>query len=113
MGGELYAMYYTGIAGSGHAVFVMKDGVVAGADPMGGVLDGTYEALQSGNLAVAVELRMPPGTWLVTGASSGQEGAVQRIEAELPPDLGAGNPVAVSTPTGPVNVVFRHIRSLP
>ena len=40
----IYAMYFTGAAGSGHAVFVMKDSVIVGADAIGGVLDGTFES---------------------------------------------------------------------
>ena len=51
--GGIYAMYFTGTAGVGHGVFVLKDGVVAGADAIGGVLDGTYQDTGDGNLDIA------------------------------------------------------------
>ena len=65
-------MYFTGGAGSGHAVFVMKDGVVAGADAVGGVLDGNYKEVD-GKVKFSVSFTVPPGTSLVTGAVAGQE----------------------------------------
>jgi hypothetical protein len=37
-----YAVYYTGKAGSGFAIVVFKDGIIAGADASGGLYDGTY-----------------------------------------------------------------------
>lgn len=37
-----YAVYYTGVAGFGHAVLVFSDSVVTGADATGGVYDGSY-----------------------------------------------------------------------
>jgi len=109
----IYAMYFTGLAGSGHAVFVMKDGIVAGADTVGGVLDGTYKSASEGYLDVTVTLTVPPGAWLVTGAVAGDQPMAQEIKARLPENLGGGNPVTVQTPTGPVNVIFKRLRDLP
>ena len=106
-------MYFTGSAGSGHAVFVMKDGIVAGADTVGGVLDGTYKSASEGYLDVTVTLTVPPGAWLVTGAVAGDQPMPQEIKARLPENLGGGNPVTVQTPTGPVNVIFKRLRDLP
>ena len=54
-------MYFTGAAGSGHAVFVMKDSVIVGADAIGGVLDGTYKEIGDGNLDVTITLEIPAG----------------------------------------------------
>ena len=106
-------MYFTGVTGSGHAVLVMKDGVIVGSDATGGVLDGTYKDAGDGNLDVSVTLKVPPGTWLVTGATVGREPLTQKINATLPENLGNGHSVGVQTPTGPVNVVFKRLRDIP
>lgn len=109
----IYAMYFTGVAGSGHAVFVMADGVVVGADAIGGVLDGTYKNVNPGMLNVSVTLRVPAGASLVTGVVAGREPLEQTITATLPENLGNGRSIGVETPTGPVNVVFKRLRDLP
>ena len=105
-------MYFTGVAGSGHAVFVMKDGVLVGADALGGVLDGTYTDLGDGNLEVSVVLTVPAGTSLVTGAVAGRESLTQQVTTRLPTNLGNGSPIGVQTPTGLVNVVFKQLRDI-
>ena len=75
----IYVMYYTGVAGSGYTVFVMKDGVIVGADATGGLLDGTYTDVGDGNLDVSVMLNAPAGTMLVTGTVTGR-GALYTAE---------------------------------
>lgn len=105
-------MYFTGSAGSGHAVFVMMDGVITGADAIGGVLDGTYSRAGEGYLDVMVTLTVPAGAWLVTGVAAGETPLSQEIKARLPENLGDGKPVTVQTPTGAVNVIFKRLRGL-
>lgn len=108
----IYAMYYTGTAGSGHAVFTMKDGVIAGADAVGGLLDGTYEKAEGGDVDISVTLKSLPGTWLVTGKlAEKKDDLMQQITARLPSNFGHGNPIGIRTPTGPVNVIFKKLRS--
>lgn len=51
------AMYYTGETRAGHAVFILKDGFISGADAMGGVLDGTYQIMQDGGIEVSAVLK--------------------------------------------------------
>ena len=109
----IYAVYFTGVAGSGHAVFIMKDGVIAGADAVGVVLDGTYKNVGGGNLDFSVTLKVPAGASLVTGVTAGREPLSQRMTAVLPENLGNGSPVGVETPTGPVNAVFKRLRDIP
>ena len=109
----VYAMYYTGKAGSGHAVFVMSNGVIAGADVAGGVLDGTYRDAGKETYEVSATLTVPAGTWLVTGKVADQQPFTQEISACLPTNLGGGSPVTMQTPTGPVNVVFKRLRDIP
>ena len=108
----IYAMYFTGVAGSGHAVFVMKDGIIAGADAIGGLLDGSYTHVGEGNLEISVALKVPAGTSLVTGAVAERAPLTQQITTILPTNLGNGVPIGVQTPTGPVNVIFRRLRDI-
>ena len=109
----IYAMYFTGAAGSSHAILVTKDGMIVGADATGGVLDGTYNDTGDGNLDVSVSVKVPAGASFVTGAVAGRDPMVQQISTKLPANLGNGNPIGVQTPTGPVNVVFRRLRDIP
>lgn len=96
-------MYYTGLAGSGHAVIILKGAT-------GGLLDGTNKEAGEGFIDIVVELTAQPGTWLVTGPVVGQQPMKQEISARLPDNLGAGRPSPVQTPTGPVIVIFKRLR---
>lgn len=109
----IFALYYTGVAGSGFGLVMMREGMIAGADAAGGVYDGRYTLEENGRrVAGMVQLRVPPETGLVTGASSGTTPALLEIPLSLPADLGGGKAVPVSTTTGPVNVVFKKIRDV-
>lgn len=108
----IYAIYFTGSWGSGHAVFVAKDGVVTGADAAGCTLDGTFHRSGDEMIHLDVALGIPAGGVLVTGFQNGREGDTQRITATIPADFGGGQPVAIDTPTGPVNVLFRRLRGV-
>lgn len=103
-----YALYYTGISGFGHAVLIMKDGLVIGADATGGVYDGTYQTVDN-DIKVEVNLTVPAGATLVTGQSL-PEALTQKIVATLPSHFASGSPVSISTPMGPVNVIFKKLR---
>ena len=105
-----YALYYTGIAGFGHAIVVMKDGSIIGADATGSIYDGTYEATGE-SIASKVKLTVPAGMTLVTGQSL-PEPLTQEINATLPGHFAGGAPVSVDTPLGPVNVIFKKLRDV-
>lgn len=109
----IYAIFYTGSTGSGHAIIVMKNGILAGADAIGGILDGTYADSGDGYLEVAVSYTAPPGTSLVTGVIAGQRSLLQEINTRLPQSFSNGKPVLVQTPTGPINVIFKRLRDIP
>lgn len=108
----IYAMYFTGSSGSGLALFVAKDGQISGADATGGILDGTFKASDDCEIQLDVDLLIPAGGMLVTGFANGGGPVTHRITASLPEHFGNGQPVAVSTPTGPVNVIFRKLRDM-
>ncbi|WP_143103458.1 hypothetical protein [Albimonas pacifica] len=107
-----YAMYYTGAAGFGHAVFVLSDGILSGADATGGILNGTYSITTSGSVDVDAHLSVPAGTTLVTGQNIPND-FVMDINTSLPRDFADGRVVSVTTSMGPVNVVFKMLRALP
>ncbi len=106
-----YSIYFTGMAGVGFGVVVLKDGQITGADNAGAVYDGKYEVFDENKSIVGnVILKSPPGAKLVTGASSGSKEGIWEIPLALPFDLGKGNPINLSTPTGPINIIFRKLR---
>ena len=105
-----YAMYYTGISGVGHAVFVLNDGKITGADSTGGILDGNYQ-VDGERVKIEVTLSVPGGTTLVTGQTLADT-LSQTICAELATSFADGQPVLIQTPMGPVNVIFKKLRGL-
>jgi hypothetical protein len=50
------------VDGFGHAVLVIKNGIVTGADVTGGVYDGKYTSVVSGRAPIEVTLTVPAGT---------------------------------------------------
>jgi hypothetical protein len=109
----IYVMYFTGSVGSGEALLMLKNGTIAGADTGGGIYDGSYTPEAGGTLDVSVRLTLPPGTSLVTGASVGVTPMVIDLPAKLPKNFGNGQAIALKTPTGPINVLFKKLRDLP
>lgn len=109
----MYAMYYTGEVMVSHAVLVFEDGLVSGADAMGGVLDGTYEVTENEEIEVSAMLKHNPGTWLATGNLVGKDGLVQKVTARLPRNFGCGKSIEMQASTGLVNAIFRKLRDVP
>lgn len=109
----IYVMYFTGSIGSGNGLLILKNGVIAGADAAGGVYDGSYTQEPGGTLNVHVRLTLPPGGTLVTGASTGANPMVIDIPAKLPENFANGQAIALRTPTGPVNIIFKKLRDVP
>src|SRR5215467_10738836 len=109
----IYAMYFTGSVGSGFGLLILNNGIIAGADAVGGLYDGSYAPEEPGTLSVNVRLTRPPGTTLVTGAAAGATTMVIDIPAKLPENFGNGQPLALKTPTGPINIIFKKLRDTP
>ena len=109
-----YGIYYTGVGGSGIGVLVIKDGLIVGADMVGGRYDGTYRHnAATGNYDAQLRMSFPPGTSLVTGALAGPQPMNLDMTTVLPANLGGEQPIRIATPTGPVNVIFRKLRDYP
>lgn len=109
-----YAIYYTGATGSGIGVIVINDGVIVGADMVGGRYDGNYtQSAIAGIYDAKIRITIPPGGSLVTGAIAGPQPLFMDVNITLPENLGGEQPVRIETPTGPVNVIFRKLRDYP
>ncbi len=106
-----YAVYYTGIGGFGHAVLVIKDGVITGADATGGVYEGSYTAASNDGIDVETTLMVPAGATLVTGQTISEDFS-QTITASLGAGFADGQPVPLQTPMGPINAIFKKLRGL-
>lgn len=107
-----YAVYYTGVAGLGHAVLVINEKIVTGADVAGGVYNGSYSITEKGEFNVEINFTIPAGTTLVTGQTLPEE-FTQTITTKLNSNFANGQPVPVNTQLGPVNAVFKKLRDLP
>ncbi len=109
-----YAIYYTGVTGSGIGVLAINNGIIVGADMMGGRYDGTYkQGATAGVYDAKIRIIIPPGTSLVTGAIAGTQPLYMDVALTLPENLGGEQPIRVETQTGPVNVIFRKLRDYP
>lgn len=108
MADGFYGIFYTGTVGSGFGVVVLHDGKVTGVDVTGGIFSGSFDVTNS-ELVGTVHLEVPAGEILVTGAPAQAQSYTLTIPLKVPADLGAGKPVLVKTPTGPINVNFKFL----
>ena len=60
-----YAAFLTGREGNSFAMFIIRRGVVAGADVLGGTYDGRVEEVSSGIHKVKLTSRVPPNLLLI------------------------------------------------
>ena len=107
-----YRITFTGRAGSGLGLLAFHAGVVAGADAMGSLFNGTYtEDPQSGELEFHVTMNAPAGiTPVQTGIALAAPLALPMSGKIAGRDLDNDMPKLLDTPIGPVNVLFTKIR---
>ena len=106
----IYAMYYIGSEISGHAVLVMKDGVIAGADSIGGTLDGTFEEVDDDSFKLSLTFQTPVGSRRLNGGVVERDGPTQNFIKILPKNFSNSYPIGIQTSEGPINVVFKRLR---
>jgi hypothetical protein len=109
----IYTMTYRGASGDwGMGMLVLRQGVVVGADALGGLYDGRYVETSDG-LSVEMEMTVPPGVTLVQGtppkATAYKVPFSTKISKEA---LEKSLPVLVQLPPGPVNLIVKRIRTL-
>ena len=106
-----YVAYFTGLTGNAVALFVFKDGVIAGADMGGATYDGTFAVTEDGQHVTGnLTFSVANGATLITGASSA--GPVRtEVPLKLPTNIANGDVQKIDSPFGPINVRFQKIRS--
>ena len=105
-----YAGYFTGLSGSGMAMFILSSGVIVGADNAGVKFDGKYSKVDTGGFAGSVTVSAPPNVNLIQGVTSGAAGLTYAVPFEFSPDFVEEPFIKISTPMGPVNVKLVKLR---
>lgn len=101
----IYTAYLTGAAGQGMAMFVFKDGKIAGADVAGLTFSGNYR-ISASRLVGEVSYRMPAGSVSITGASFPKSSDKIVVPLSLPEELDPNETYRFDTPIGPLNAKF-------
>ena len=106
-----YKLDYLGRTGMGFAVIALDTDMVVGADPFGGVYDGTFQWNERTQLLdVKVKVKVPEGVWVVQGQTAGPGGLEFDAECSFPraPD---NRPVMARTSLGDVAVQISLLRA--
>lgn len=101
----IYTAYLTGAAGQGMAMFVFRDGKIAGADIAGLTFAGNYE-VKDAQLIGEVRYRMPADSVSITGASFQQGSDNIVVPLSLPEAIDPTETYHIDTPIGPLNAKF-------
>ncbi|WP_333897440.1 hypothetical protein [Brevundimonas aurantiaca] len=107
-----YSALFSGKAGEGSAMFILSDGVLVGADPLGVLFDGSYTPDGKGGFAGKVIVKAPPNGELVQGVTTGPDGLTYEVGIEIPADFETRPFLTLSTPLGPINFVLKRLRSV-
>jgi hypothetical protein len=109
-----FRIAFTGTAGSGFGVLVLRNGSVAGADVGGVIYDGTYtENPSTGEISIKLDMIAPAGASLVqTGIPLTTPKSVPITAIIDKANMNSDKPTLLQTPLGPVNVVFKKIRDI-
>lgn len=110
-----FRMAYTGTAGSGFGLLVLRNGSIAGADVAGGTYDGTYiENSNTGDIDLRVIMSAPAGiTPVQTGVPLTAPMSLPITATLAPADTVNEKIILLQTPLGPVNVIFKKLRDIP
>lgn len=106
-----YAITFRGTADWGMGMFILKAGKITGADIGGVIYDGSYVEHEE-HVDVSVNARVPPGATLVQGVPAQSVWTTYDFSGALPKRaLDTNEPVLLNLPPGPVNVIFKRVRS--
>jgi hypothetical protein len=110
-----FRMVFTRTAGSGFSLLVFRGGNIAGADVAGAIYDRTYrENLETGEISVQVIMTAPAGiTPVQTGIPLAESAALPINTTLTQEEIVIEKAILLDTPLGPVNVIFKKIRSFP
>jgi len=108
----IYAAFLTGKGGNNFALLLFKNGVVTGADMVGGLFDGNYTVNDDATVSLKLQVTIPAGFPMITGQPAENVVRVNPIETTLPSDFLAQKFIRVEGSTGPVNVTIKKLREL-
>jgi len=93
-------------------MLLLKDGVVTGADMVGGLYDGRYNA-RADDVVFTMTMTVPAGVVLVQGTAPQAKPYTLPFNAVVPNRaIETFEPVLVQLPPGPVNVIFKLLRPM-
>ena len=108
----IYTITFRGAANWGMGALVLYKGTIAGADVGGALYDGQYTD-QGDSVLVNMVMKVPPGVTLVQGT------APRATAYEVPfsvvinkKSFENSEPVLLKLPPGPVNVIFKRLRTI-
>ena len=108
----IYTAYLTGKAGNNLALLLLKDGIVSGADLVGGLFDGTYTLNEGGSVSLNLQITVPAGFPTLTGQPPEKEAKTVSFAATLPQNFLMLPFVRIDGETGPVNAAIKKIREV-
>jgi hypothetical protein len=109
----IYAAYFTGASGNSLGIFLIKDGIIAGADIAGWKYDGSFSLSNDDRRIVGnIRFTIPPGEVSISGAIAGGEPLEMIVPISFPTDIRNDEFYRIETPAGPINARFDKIRDL-
>lgn len=102
----IYRIVFGGSYSSGVGLLMLRQGVLIGADVQGAVYRGTYTETPGHEVAIHLEVSVPPNTPLVTGEHARSAPWTLPIDTTLRANFASGMPVTVKTEAGPVSVTL-------
>ena len=109
----IYACYMAGLHDQGFMLIMLRDGVIARADPFGVTFDGVYSRSSDGpGYKGRIEVRAPPGGTTIQGVQTGPSGLQYFVDVVLPDQISSEETLEIKTPLGPVNARLSKIRGL-
>lgn len=108
----IYSITFRGTADWGMGLLMLQNNAITGADVGGVSYDGTFEETED-SITVDMQLTVPPGVTLVQGTLPRPEVTKFPLSATIPKRaIDTQEPVLVQMSIGPVNVIFKRLRSL-
>ncbi|MCH7889307.1 MAG: hypothetical protein IIA00_08530 [Proteobacteria bacterium] len=108
----IYSITFRGVADWGMGLLLVQNNRITGADVGGVLYDGSITEAGS-DILFDLVLTVPPGATLVQGIPASPDVQKVPFSAKIPAKaLETQEPVRIEMPIGPVNVIFKCLRSL-
>jgi len=108
----IYSITFRGAADWGMGLLLLQNNAITGADVGGALYDGTFTETDD-SITANIKLTVPPGVTLVTGTMPSPEVTEIPFSATIPKRaMDTQEPVLIQMPVGPVNIIFKRLRSL-